>query len=53
LIAYRYLRNRVDGLVVLIEKESIRFVDVLLHHQRTGVLGVTDEATAKPLKRRA
>src|SRR5262245_6921961 len=53
LIAYRYLRNRVDGLVVLIEKESIRFVDVLLQQQRTGVLGVTDEATAKPLKRRA
>ncbi|HET8698589.1 MAG TPA: MotA/TolQ/ExbB proton channel family protein [Gammaproteobacteria bacterium] len=53
LIAYRYLRNRVDGLVVLIEKEAIRFVDVLLQHQRTGVLGVSDEATAKPLKRRA
>lgn len=53
LIAYRYLRNRVDGLVVLIEKESIRFVDVLLQQQRTGVLGVSDEATAKPLKRRA
>ena len=53
LIAYRYLRNRVDGLVVLIEKESIKFVDVLLQQQRSGVLGVSDEATAKPLKRRA
>ena len=52
LIAYRYLRNRVDGLVVLIEKESIRFVDVL-QQQRSGVLGISDEATAKPLKRRA
>ena len=52
LIAYRYLRGRVDSLVVLIEKESIRFVDALLQQQRAGVLGVTDEA-AKPLKRRA
>ena len=52
LIAYRYLRGRVDGLVVKIEKESIRFIEVLLHQQRTGVFGVADEA-AKPLKRRA
>jgi biopolymer transport protein ExbB len=52
LIAYRYLRGRVDGLVVKIEKESIRFIEALLHQQRTGVYGVTDEA-AKPLKRRA
>lgn len=52
LIAYRYLRGRVDGLVVKIEKESTRFIEALLHQQRTGVFGVTDEA-AKPLKRRA
>jgi biopolymer transport protein ExbB len=52
LIAYRYLRGRVDGLVVKIEKESIRFVEALLHQQRAGVFGVADEA-AKPLKRRA
>jgi biopolymer transport protein ExbB len=52
LIAYRYLRGRVDGLVVKIEKESMRFIEALLHQQRTGVFGVADEA-AKPLKRRA
>jgi biopolymer transport protein ExbB len=52
LIAYRYLRGRVDGLVVKIERESTRFIEVLLHQQRTGVFGVADEA-AKPLKRRA
>jgi biopolymer transport protein ExbB len=52
LIAYRHLRGRVDGLVVKIEKESNRFIEALLHQQRTGVFGVTDEA-AKPLKRRA
>jgi biopolymer transport protein ExbB len=52
LIAYRYLRGRVDGLVVKIEKESMRFIEALLQQQRSGVFGVTDEA-AKPLKRRA
>jgi biopolymer transport protein ExbB len=52
LIAYRYLRGRVDSLVMQIEKEAIRFVEVLVHQQRSGVTGVSDEA-AKPLKRRA
>jgi biopolymer transport protein ExbB len=52
LIAYRYLRGRVDGLVVKIEKESIRFIEALLHQQHAGVFGVADEA-AKPIKRRA
>ena len=52
LIAYRYLRGRVDRLVVLIEKETMGFIEALLQHQRTEVLGVPDEA-AKPLKRRA
>jgi biopolymer transport protein ExbB len=53
LIAYRYLRGRVEALVVRIEKESMRFIEALLHHQqRTGVFGVIDEA-AKPFKRRA
>jgi biopolymer transport protein ExbB len=52
LIAYRYLRGRVDGLVVKIEKESMRFIEALLHQQRSGVFGVADEA-AKPIKRRA
>jgi biopolymer transport protein ExbB len=52
LIAYRYLRGRVDGLVVKIEKVSMRFIEALLHQQRAGVFGVADEA-AKPIKRRA
>ncbi len=52
LIAYRLLRGRVDGLVIQIEKEAIRFIEALLQHQRSGVFGVSDEA-AKPLKRRA
>jgi biopolymer transport protein ExbB len=53
LIAYRHLRGRVDGLVVKIEKESMRFIELALHQQRSGVFGVPDEASAKPLKRRA
>jgi len=52
LIAYRYLRSRVNGLVIKIEKESMRFIEALLHQQRTGAFGVADEA-AKPIKRRA
>lgn len=52
LIAHRYLRGRIEELVVKIEKESIHFVEALLHQQRAGVFGVGDEA-AKPLKRRA
>jgi biopolymer transport protein ExbB len=52
MIAYRYLRRRIDSLVVLIEQEAIHFVDALVRHQRTGHLGVTDEV-AEPLKRRA
>jgi len=52
LIAYRFLRGRVDSLVVTIEKESIRFIEALLHQQRSGVFGVTDEV-AEPRKRRA
>lgn len=52
LIVYRYLRRRIDTLVVLIEQEAMHFVDALARHQRNGALGVTDEA-AEPLKRRA
>lgn len=56
LIAYRYLRGRVERLVVRIEKESMRFIEAMLHYQQrtgnTGVFGVVDEA-AKPYKRRA
>src|SRR5687768_7232499 len=52
LIAYRFLRGRVDALVVKIEKESSRFIELLLQQQRLGVSGITDEAP-KPLKRRA
>jgi biopolymer transport protein ExbB len=51
LIAYRYLRGRIDSIVVEIEKESMKFVEALLQHQRSE-LQVSDEAT-EPRKRRA
>ena len=53
LIAYRFLRGRVDGLVIQIEKEAIRFIEALLQHQRAGMFGVGDESAKQPLKRRA
>jgi biopolymer transport protein ExbB len=53
LIAYRYLRGRVDGLVIAIEKESIRFLELLSHQQRGGIVGASADEAAKPLKRRA
>ncbi|HEY8521218.1 MAG TPA: MotA/TolQ/ExbB proton channel family protein [Gammaproteobacteria bacterium] len=53
LIGYRFLRGRVDGLVVQIEKEAMKFLEALSYHsQRSEYLGVADEA-AKPRKRRA
>jgi biopolymer transport protein ExbB len=52
LIAYRYLRGRVDGLVIKMEKESMKFLEALLQHQRSELLKVSDE-TSEPRKRRA
>jgi len=51
LIAYRYLRGRIDSLVIEMEKESMKFLEVLLQH-RSELLKVSDEA-AEPRKRRA
>jgi biopolymer transport protein ExbB len=52
LIAYRHLRGRIDGLVIQIEKEAMKFLEALLQYQRSELLKVTDEA-AEPRKRRA
>lgn len=52
LIAYRYLRGVIDSLVIEMEKESMRFLEVLLQHQRSELLKTSDEA-AEPRKRRA
>src|SRR5690606_41830885 len=51
LMGYRYLRGRVDALVVQMEKEAWKFLETL-QHQRAGASYRTDEA-AEPIKRRA
>ena len=51
LIMYRYLGGRIDWLVIEMEKESIKFLEALVH-QRSELLKVSDEA-AEPRKRRA
>lgn len=52
LIAYRYLRGRIDNLVVQMEKETMKFMEMLVRQQQPDVAPVTNE-TSKPLKRRA
>jgi biopolymer transport protein ExbB len=53
-MGYRYLRSRIDGLVVQMEKEALKFLENLLHHQyqRSGA-PMPQHETAEPLKRRA
>ena len=50
LIGYRYLRGRVDALVVRMEKEAMKFLEALLQHQHTEVI---ENESSKQLKRRA
>lgn len=50
LIGYRYLRGRVDSLVVRMEKEAMKFLEALSQHQRAEVL---ESESSEPLKRRA
>ena len=38
LIGYRYLRGRVDSLVVHMEKEAMKFLEALLQHQSLEVI---------------
>lgn len=44
LVAYRYLRDRVDGLVVAMEKEAITLVEALHRRQYLERMGRRDEA---------
>jgi biopolymer transport protein ExbB len=50
LIGHRYLRSRIDGLVVRMEKEAMKFVEALMQHR--GV-EVGKHESPEPLKRRA
>lgn len=53
LIAYRYLRGRIDALVVEMEKETIRFLESVSAHQQSSEMRSTENETSAPLKRRA
>ena len=53
LIAYRYLRSRVDGLVVEMEKETIKFLETIAAHKVSGDVHALKDETAEPVKRRA
>ena len=50
LIGYRYLRGRVDALVVEMEKEALQFIEALTHHRHLESL---EHEPANALKRRA
>ena len=50
LIGYRYLRGRVDSLVVRMEKEVMKFLEALSHHQIKDNL---DSEFSEPPERRS
>jgi biopolymer transport protein ExbB len=54
LISYRYLRGRVEGLVVEMEKETMKFLEtVLAYGQASTELRSAEHEAAAPRKRRA
>jgi len=53
LIGHRYLRGRVDGLVVKMEKEAWRFLETLPTREYAAYAYSEPEETAPPLRRRA
>jgi biopolymer transport protein ExbB len=53
LIAYRYLRARVDALVVKMEKETIKFLETVVAYQNAAEVQALNNELAEPVKRRA
>jgi biopolymer transport protein ExbB len=54
LLGFRYLRGRVDGLVVQMEKEALGFLENLVQHQYASMsASITRNEAAEPRKRRA
>jgi biopolymer transport protein ExbB len=53
LIAYRYLRARVDALVVQMEKETIKFLETVVAYQNATEVEALNSELAEPVKRRA
>jgi biopolymer transport protein ExbB len=50
LIGYRYLRGRVDNLVIRMEKEAMKFLEALSQYKNAEVAG---HEASEPIKRRA
>ncbi|NNC66358.1 MAG: MotA/TolQ/ExbB proton channel family protein [Gammaproteobacteria bacterium] len=50
LMGYRYLRGRIDGLVVRMEKEAMKFLEALSQHKGAEIV---EHEPAEPIKRRA
>lgn len=53
LIAYRYLRGRVDTLVVQMEKETIKFLETVVEYQNATAIEALNHELAEPVQRRA
>ena len=53
LIGYRYLRSRVDGLVVAMEKETIKLLETIAVHRTSSDLRSLGHEAPEPVKRRA
>ena len=53
MIAYRWLRARVDGLVIQMEKETIKFLETVVAYQDAVDLKALTNEVAQPVKRRA
>ena len=53
LICYRYLRAKVDGLLVQMEKETIKFLETVVAYQAAVSLKSLDDEITQPVKRRA
>jgi biopolymer transport protein ExbB len=53
MIAYRWLRARVDGLVIQMEKETIKFLETVIAYQDAADLKALTNEVAQPVKRRA
>jgi biopolymer transport protein ExbB len=55
LICYRYLRTRVDGLVIRMEKETIKFLETVVAYQQhaTELNALKTNEITEPVKRRA
>jgi biopolymer transport protein ExbB len=53
LIGYRFLRARVDALVVRMEKETIRFLETVIAQKQSNTVQPVPSEHSEPIKRRA